>query len=150
MGQRDPATTGAVAIDRGTAGLGRPGADPADPALSHAVAGELRASGGADFAERLRASYLRGLRDAGWDGDARLARLGYAATAALAGAQRLHWTLERALGDDRRAALAGTPWPETGDVLRRWAALTGGFRALGEEAQSCPPPRHRGALGPPD
>jgi hypothetical protein len=54
------------------------------------------------------------------DGDTRPARLGYAATAALAGASRLHWTPERALDDSRRAALEGAVWPAGAeDVLRR-------------------------------
>jgi hypothetical protein len=118
-------------------GIGPLGADLAELALSRAVAGELLAPGGADFADRLWAAYLQGLREADWDGDTRPARLGYAATAALAGASRLHWTLERALDDGRRAALESGLWAAGAeDALRRWAALTRGFLSLGEEALS--------------
>jgi hypothetical protein len=107
-----------VAVDWGTAGIGPLGADLAELALSRAVAGELLAPGGAGFGDRLCGHYLRGLRDAGWAGESETARLGYAATAALAGASRLHWTLERNPDED---------------VIRRWSALTRCFLTLADE-----------------
>jgi hypothetical protein len=123
-----------AAIHWGAVGIGPVGADLADLALSRAVGDELLAPGGADFGERLFGSYAEGLRAAGWGGEPRAARLGLAATAALAGTSRLHWTLVRALDARRRGALEGTLWRDADDVLRRWAALTRFFLALADEA----------------
>jgi hypothetical protein len=119
-----------VAIDWGTMGIGPVGADLAELALSRAIGGELRAPGGADFGERLFEHYAAGLRDAGRSGDVAAARTGYAATAALAGTSRLHWTLERALTEEHAEPRDAPRWQDTDDVLRRWAALAHMFLAL--------------------
>jgi hypothetical protein len=57
--------------------------------------------------------------------------VGYAAAAALAGASRLHWTIERALQEGRSARPDTMSWCDTEDVLRRWGAITRMFLALG-------------------
>jgi hypothetical protein len=121
-----------AAIDWGTLGIGPVGADLAELALSRAIAGELLAPGGSDFGERLFGSYVDGLRATGWNGDAGDVRRGYAATAALAGTSRLHWTLERAL-DAHSAEERAPGQDDTEEVLRRWAALTRLFLSLAGE-----------------
>jgi len=122
-----------VAVDWGTAGAGPVGADLAELALSGAIGEELLAVGGADFCERLFGSYARGLLDrsnVGSGGSAAVdsARVGFAATVALAGTSRLHWTLDRALSTGAKAEQE--LWPDMEDVLRRWGALTRMFLDL--------------------
>jgi len=128
-----------VAVDWGTAGAGPVGADLAGLALSSAVGGELLAMGGGDFCARLFESYIEGLRDGAGGvaggastgaGAENLARVGFAATVALAGTSRLHWTLDRALRTGAKAEQE--LWPDMEDVLRRWGALTRMFLELAE------------------
>jgi hypothetical protein len=66
------------------------------------------------------ASYLAGLREAGWEGDARLARFGSLAVAAwLAGLPGWLPFIESEQGREFMERGWGRPWEET---LRRWAA----------------------------
>jgi len=72
-----------VAIDWAFAGVGAVGAE-----LTPLVQGsldflEVRDCAPRELAEAALAGYLTGLRESGWDGDERLARLGFLATAAL-------------------------------------------------------------------
>jgi len=124
-----------VAVDWGTAGAGPVGADLAELALSRTIGGELLAVGGADFCERLFESYTKGLCDdgrmeGGGSAPVNAARVGFAATVALAGTSRLHWNLERAVGAGANADQE--IWSDTDEVLRRWGALTRMFLDLAE------------------
>jgi hypothetical protein len=72
-----------VAIDWASAGLGVIGEDLAALFAVSLRFVEVDVSRIADLDAIIFAGYLAGLRDAGWQGDARLARFGFAATAAL-------------------------------------------------------------------
>jgi hypothetical protein len=84
-----------------------------------------------DLGETCFAGYLAGLRDAGWSGDARLARLGYAA-----GIIRYvgTWT---PLVMDNPAAIAGAEraWGPFGEFVDRWAAVRPYLLDLADEAR---------------
>ena len=72
-----------VAIDWGLLGLAAPGEEIASTLVGTVAAGELAASGARAFAGLLYEGYLAGLREAGWHGDERAVRLGFAGAAAL-------------------------------------------------------------------
>lgn len=132
-----------TAIDWGTMGIGPVGAELVEVALGRFVATELLATeetggtggtGGTEIAERLFESYVDGLRAAGWTGDAKLPRFGFAATTALTGASRLHWTLAGVLDDRRRADFLRAGATDAAGLLRRQAAVARYFLGLGDEA----------------
>lgn len=72
-----------VAIDWAFAGIGAVGAELAPLVLGSLGFFEVRDCAPRELAEATLAGYVTGLREAGWDGDERLARLGFLATAAL-------------------------------------------------------------------
>lgn len=120
-----------VAIDWAALSVGPIGADLTDLAIG-ALTGpmEFRSP---TLVDALYAAYLDGLRASGWRGEAGEARLGYAATMALAGATRLHWTLVTALDDGRRGTL-GSGDSAVAGMLDAWATAVAVFADLGDEA----------------
>ena len=72
-----------MAIDWAFVGLGAVGAEIAPLVLGSLVFFEVRDSTPGELADATLAGYLTGLRETGWDGDERLVRLGFLATAAL-------------------------------------------------------------------
>lgn len=104
-------------LDWATVGFGPLGADLADLWLGE-VATE-RGEPGA-VAERLYASYIAGLREAGWRGDPAAPRVGFTATAALAGTSRLHWSAVQ-LFSGRGSAATVRGFLRAGPVLEAFA-----------------------------
>ncbi len=94
--------------------------------------GSVAACLGEDFFE----SYANGLRDGGWRGDLRQARFGFAASTALAGAQRLHWMLGMLLDDGHRASLEGASGRSAAETLRGWGAAAEYLLGLADEAEA--------------
>jgi hypothetical protein len=76
-----PAQT--VAIDWAFAGAGAIGEEIAQLVASSLLRAKIKASDTAQLDEIVFAGYVEGLRDVGWSGDPRIARLGYAASGAL-------------------------------------------------------------------
>jgi hypothetical protein len=80
------------------------------------------------------AAYLMGLADAGWQGDERLVRLGYAAGAVV----KLTWLLPRQLeigrDDEAMAASPGFRGFAIEEVVRRRTEVCALLPPLGEEA----------------
>ena len=72
-----------VAVDWAFAGSGAVGADLAPLIVGSLLFDEVADAASQDLAEAAMAGYVTGLREAGWDGDESLARLGFVATAAL-------------------------------------------------------------------
>jgi hypothetical protein len=79
--------------------------------------------------------YLAGLRDAGWRGDARLVRFGYAATAALYGVGTAGVWLNAILEDDGKVAEKVIGYP-IDCVLDQFALLQNYLLDLGDEART--------------
>jgi hypothetical protein len=84
-----------------------------------------------DLGETCFAGYLAGLRDAGWSGDARLARLGYAA-----GTIRYVGTFIPLVIDNPAAiARIERAWGPFGEFVERWAAVRLYALDLADEAR---------------
>jgi hypothetical protein len=98
----------------------------ASPVLAGEHAQQARELGEACFE-----GYLAGLRDAGWRGDARLARLGYAA-----GVIRYGGTITpTAIDDPAFMTSIERAWGPFGDILDRWAAVRPYMLDLADEAR---------------
>jgi hypothetical protein len=123
-----------VAVDWGTLGIGPVGAEAIELALGVFTGDDGLRPGRPPAAEAIYTAYVQGLRAAGWRGDARLARLGFAATAALTGASRLHWTLQRLLDGEGRTAPEGRTGLPAATQAWRWGAQTGYLLELADEA----------------
>jgi hypothetical protein len=131
--RRPDGTEDTVAIDWAYSGRGAIGED-----LSTLLAGSIfMCNAEPDQVQQLDAvifsGYVAGLREAGWNGDARLPRLGYAASTAL------HWglaapswsvALDESLGPFCEQ-LFRRPLPE---LLDRWASMVAFACDLGDEA----------------
>ena len=72
-----------VAVDWAFTGIGAIGADLAPLIVGSLLFFEVADAAPQDLAEAALAGYVSGLREVGWEGDSRLARLGFLATAAL-------------------------------------------------------------------
>lgn len=72
-----------VAIDWAFAGLGAPGEEIAQLVVVDVLLGRVELARLPDLEDTVYGAYVEGLRDAGWRGDERQVRLGYAAHAAL-------------------------------------------------------------------
>jgi hypothetical protein len=79
--------------------------------------------------------YLAGLREAGWRGDAREARFGYVASAALRYGMPSLWGLSRALDETRHAAAEQQFGRPMGEIMEQRAAMTYLLLDLAEEAR---------------
>ena len=82
------------------------------------------------------AGYLEGLREAGWQGDARLARLGYAASLALRFAPLLGWFDLAVSTEEGRAWLHSFYIQSLEEVADRIAAIRRFALSRVQEAQA--------------
>lgn len=119
-----------VALDWAFVGTGAIGEEVGQLVAADLLFAGADASRPAEFGEMVLASFVEGLRDAGWRGDARLVRLGYSASAALRWGVRATglqtWSGNPAMGSTEDAATA----------LQRRAAMTYYLLDLTDEARS--------------
>jgi hypothetical protein len=85
---------------------------------------ELDAAVAADLGEAVIASYLQGLRDAGWIGDANLVRLGYAAHAVLRWGFLPGWALAIAADEAQRRQWTARLGRPVEPLLESWGRIT--------------------------
>jgi hypothetical protein len=81
--QTENGTGETVAIDWACAGLGKVGQEIAVTTAMNLFFMEVSAQYAKELDQKIFAGYSAGLRDAGWEGDLRLARFGYTVVAAL-------------------------------------------------------------------
>ena len=80
-------------------------------------------------------SYVAGLRDAGWQGDVRLARFGYTATAALVTGVTMAMYMGKALSSEEGVHdLESVLGHKLDDILEQWATIQPFWLDLGDEA----------------
>jgi hypothetical protein len=124
-----------VAVDWAFVGIGPVGEDLAPLVLVPApcAAGQL---GPEELDELVFRVYVQGLRDAGWRGDERKARLGYTASAALRyGCLTAAVTLLHALDPTLREAMEARGGESVGGLLEREAERLSFVLGLAEEAR---------------
>lgn len=122
-----------VGVDWAFSGLGPVGADLAPLVGAGLALGQFEPDQLADLDSAAFAAYVDGLRGAGWDGDPRLARLGFTASAPLRYAMYPRWA--RAVDDQ------GNPVERAGDrpiqeVLERGALIISLLCDLADEARN--------------
>jgi len=120
-----------VAVDWASLGTAAVGEELAPLVyMSPVLAGE-HADRSRELGETCFEGYLAGLRDAGWPGDARLARLGYTAGVISFGGAYSPVAI------DKPAVIAQVEraWGPLGDVLDRWAAVRPYMLELADEAR---------------
>jgi hypothetical protein len=125
-----------AAVDWAHLGIGPVGSELLDLALDAAVHPPGDSWAAASLGEGLFEGYASGLWDGGWRRDLRQARFGFAASTALAGAQRLHWTLGMLLDDGNRAAFEDTSGRSAPEILQGWGATAEYFLGLADEAEA--------------
>lgn len=125
-----------AAVDWAHLGVGPVGSELLDLALGATTSLAGDGSSAASLGEGLFQSYASGLRDSGWRGDPRQARFGFAASTALAGAQRLHWTLGVLLDDGNGDSPEGALGRSAADILGSWGAASEYFLGLAGEAEA--------------
>jgi len=86
------------------------------------------------MSERSFAAYVEGLRDAGWQGDERVVRFAYAASAALYMTPPLPFWLARIADPARREWLERKCGRDAREVVRGWALLLDQMLGLADEA----------------
>jgi hypothetical protein len=123
-----------VAIDWVFAGIGGIGEEMANLLAASLIWFEYDAAEARSLDEALFAGYLDGLREAGWQGDPRLVRLGYTAACALRwGVVGLWWM--RSLSDAGKQADLETQWSRPmPELVAQWAKTTYYVLGLAEEA----------------
>lgn len=123
-----------VAIDWVFAGIGAIGEEIANLLAASLIWFEYDAAAARSLDETVFAGYLDGLREAGWEGDARLVRLGYTAACALRwGVVGLWWmgSLGEAVKQAELEKHWGRPMPE---LVAQWAKTTYYVLGLAQEA----------------
>jgi hypothetical protein len=123
-------STQTVAIDWAIAGTGPVGAELAAMVWATLAAQEVEPGDACLLGETVFDGYLAGLGDAGWHGDARLVRFGYAAATSLRRVCPLGYFMP--LPDSIDEEFEIEPWRIEGNTM--YAATTPFFEALGDEA----------------
>jgi hypothetical protein len=123
-----------VAIDWVFAGTAAVGEEIANLLAASLIWFEYDAAGVRSLDEAVFSGYLEGLREAGWQGDSRLARLGYTAACALRwGIVGLWWM--RSLGDVGKEAELESHWNHPlPELISQWAKTTNYLLGLADEA----------------
>jgi hypothetical protein len=127
-------TNQTVAIDWVFAGIGAIGEEIANLLAASLIWFEYDAAQAKSLDEAVFASYLDGLREAGWQGDSRLVRLGYTAACALRwGLVGLWWM--RSLGDAGKQVALEKKWSQPlPELVSQWSKTTYYVLGLAEEA----------------
>jgi Phosphotransferase enzyme family len=126
-----------VAIDWSIAGFGRIGEEVGISTANTLIFLEVASRHAKELDQAIFAGYVDGLRDAGWQGDVRLARLGYAVNAAML--LGVVWPafylehLQTRAGVEQIEAMIGHPLDQ---ILAEWAAIQSFLLDLGDEACS--------------
>jgi hypothetical protein len=123
-----------VAIDWVFAGIGAIGEEIANLLAASLIWFEYDAAEAKTLDEAIFTSYLEGLREEGWRGDPRLARLGYAAACALRwGLVGLWWLLS--LNDPSKEADLEKKWRRPlPDLVSQWSKTTYYVLGMAQEA----------------
>jgi hypothetical protein len=123
-----------VAIDWVFAGIGSLGEEIANLWVASLIWFEYDAADARSLDEAVFAGYLAGLRDAGWQGDFRLARLGYTAACALRwGVVGLWWLPSLNNAQERADFEKNWNRPMT-ELVSQWAKTAYHVLSLGDEA----------------
>ena len=126
-----------VAVDWAFAGHGAVGEELGQLVLASLYFFEAAGIGPHDLAAACFAGYVAGLRDAGWTGDERLVRLGFAVDAALHTTLGLLRVIVPLVADpDRRPVVEERFGRPLEDVVAAWAALWPLQFGLAEEARA--------------
>jgi Phosphotransferase enzyme family len=123
-----------VAVDWVFTGIAAVGEEIANLLAASLIWFEYKAAGVRDLDEAVFGGYLEGLREAGWQGDAHLARLGYTAACALRwGIVGLWWM--RSLGDAGKEAELESHWNHPlPELISQWTQTTNYLLGLAQEA----------------
>jgi hypothetical protein len=123
-----------VAVDWVFTGIAALGEEIANLLAASLIWFEYDAAEVRSLDEAVFGGYLKGLRDAGWQGDYRLARLGYTAACALRwGIVGLWWM--RSVGDAAKEAELETHWNHPlEELIAQWAQTTNYILGLAHEA----------------
>ena len=129
-----PGSTQTVAVDWAFTGIAAVGEEIANLLAASLIWLEAEAREAKELDEAVFGGYLHGLQEAGWQGDPRLARLGYTtACAARWGVVGLWWI--QSLGDAVREAELETHWNRPLQVLAsQWGKTIMYLLGLAEEA----------------
>ena len=128
-----------VAIDWELVGTGVVGGDVGNLVAVSMIDLALEADRAHELEGAALAAYLEGLTEAGWRGDPRAVRLGYAATACLRHLPAtIGWPAAIVLDDSgRHAAETEQRWARPlPDIFEQWAAVTSFLLELADEARS--------------
>ncbi len=133
--QRDDGGTEVVAIDWESIGPGAVGAEIATLVSASLRKGDFPADRAAELDSAVVDAYLAGLRDAGWSGDPRIARLGYAMSLALR-CWFVRDTLRNITDPNARPVFGRALDVPYGDVLRAFVLLSRFLLDRADEARS--------------
>lgn len=127
-------STQTVAVDWAFTGIAAVGEEIANLLGASLIWLECDAGEAKSLDEAVLSGYLDGLREAGWQGDPRVARLGYTASCALRwGIVGLWWL--RSLGDPGREAELETHWNRPlPELASQWGKTVTYIHGLAEEA----------------
>ena len=123
-----------VAIDWVFAGIGGVGEDIANLLAASLIWFEYDASDAKHLDEAVFTGYLNGLREAGWQGNAQLARLGYTSACALRWGVVSLWWLNSLIDPEKHAEFEGHWNHPVPDLVQQWAHTTCYVLRLAEEA----------------
>jgi hypothetical protein len=125
-----------VAVDWALVGIGAIGQPLGELVFTTLLLYQGKVPDAAALRERVFEGYLEGLRDVGWHGDPRLARLGFAASAVFHAGCMLPWIIKRTLEEH---ALSGVErrWARPlEELLEHWAERANDLLVVVEEARS--------------
>jgi hypothetical protein len=122
-----------VLLDWSFVGVGAVGEDAGNMVPDCVFDGFLPADALPALAEGVWASYLGGLRDAGWAGDERLARLGFTAAGAVKYCWLAEWSLRKVLAG-QLASYGGYSERSSDELLTTYAAVFALLLGWAEEA----------------
>jgi hypothetical protein len=125
---------GMVAIDWVFAGIGAVGEEIANLLAASLIWFEYDSADARSLDETIFTSYLQGLRQAGWNGDERLARLGFASACALRWGLVGMWWLLSIDPSDKQALLEKKWGRPISDLVSQWSKIVYYVLGLAQEA----------------